>query len=204
MATHSSVLAWRIPGTGEPGGLPSMGSHRVGYDWSDLAGAAVPLSCTMCWKENLSCIESLWTCVRMSWPLVWRFWILSCWPVSNPPWVPHILRHCSLIVCLELGECSVLPFQGVLPVLGPLCFHWNLGISLSASLKKLLGFDRDCAQSLDQLETCWLFNHLECSSPCTWNVSPLTQVLKNSFRWCHDVVGGVKVWLDACGGNPGG
>ena len=37
MATHSSVLAWRIPGTGEPGKLPSMGSHRVGHDWSDLA-----------------------------------------------------------------------------------------------------------------------------------------------------------------------
>ena len=32
MATHSRVLAWRIPGTGEPGGLPSMGSHRVGHD----------------------------------------------------------------------------------------------------------------------------------------------------------------------------
>ena len=32
MATHSSVLAWRIPGTGEPGGLPSLGSHRVGHD----------------------------------------------------------------------------------------------------------------------------------------------------------------------------
>ena len=40
MATHSSVLAWRIPGMGEPGGLPSMGSHRVGHDWSDLAVAA--------------------------------------------------------------------------------------------------------------------------------------------------------------------
>ena len=40
MATHSSVLAWRIPGTTEPGGLPSMGSHRVGYNWSDLAAAA--------------------------------------------------------------------------------------------------------------------------------------------------------------------
>ena len=40
MATHSSVLAWRIPGTGDPGGLPSMGSHRVGHDWSDLAAAA--------------------------------------------------------------------------------------------------------------------------------------------------------------------
>ena len=40
MATHSSVLAWRIPGTGERGGLLSMGSHRVGHDWSDLAAAA--------------------------------------------------------------------------------------------------------------------------------------------------------------------
>ena len=40
MATHSSVLAWRIPGTGEPGGLLSVRSHRVGHDWSDLAAAA--------------------------------------------------------------------------------------------------------------------------------------------------------------------
>ena len=40
MATHSSVLAWRIPRTGEPGGLPSLGSYRVGHDWSDLAAAA--------------------------------------------------------------------------------------------------------------------------------------------------------------------
>ena len=40
MATHSSVLAWRIPETGEPGGLPSLGSHRVGHEWSDLAAAA--------------------------------------------------------------------------------------------------------------------------------------------------------------------
>ena len=39
MASHSSILAWRIPGTEEPGGLPSMGLHRVGHDWSDLAAA---------------------------------------------------------------------------------------------------------------------------------------------------------------------
>ena len=39
MATHSSVLTWRILGKGEPGGPPSMGSHRVGHDWSDLAVA---------------------------------------------------------------------------------------------------------------------------------------------------------------------
>ena len=40
MATHFSVLAWRIPGTGEPGGLPSMGSHRVGHDWSDSSSSS--------------------------------------------------------------------------------------------------------------------------------------------------------------------
>ena len=42
MATHSSVLAWRIPRTEEPGRLPSMGSHRVGHNWNDLAAAADP------------------------------------------------------------------------------------------------------------------------------------------------------------------
>ena len=40
MATHSSILAWRIPGMGQPVGLLSMGSHRVGHDWSNLAAAA--------------------------------------------------------------------------------------------------------------------------------------------------------------------
>ena len=44
MATHSSVLAWRIPGTEEPSGMPAMGSHRVGHDWSNLAAAAAASS----------------------------------------------------------------------------------------------------------------------------------------------------------------
>ena len=45
MSTHSSVLAWRIPGTAEPGGPPSLGLHRVRHNWSDLAAAAAcPLS----------------------------------------------------------------------------------------------------------------------------------------------------------------
>ena len=43
MATHSSVLAWRIPGMAEPGGLPTMGSHRVGHNWSDLAAPGLLL-----------------------------------------------------------------------------------------------------------------------------------------------------------------
>ena len=48
MATHSSVLAWRVPGTGQPGGLPSMGSHRVRHDWSDLATADQLLVFKLC------------------------------------------------------------------------------------------------------------------------------------------------------------
>ena len=46
MAPHSSILAWRIPGTMEPGGLPSMGSHRVRHNWSDLAAAAAAAEST--------------------------------------------------------------------------------------------------------------------------------------------------------------
>ena len=63
MATHSSVLAWRIPGTGEPGGLLSMGSHRVGHDWSDLAAAAC-----MGWES--------WTIKK---PEGWRLDALEIW-----------------------------------------------------------------------------------------------------------------------------
>ena len=61
MATHSSVLAWRIPGMGEPGGPLSMGLHRVGHDWSDLAAAgAFPL------YALISCLP------QCPWPTAWR------------------------------------------------------------------------------------------------------------------------------------
>ena len=56
MATHSSVLAWRIPGMAEPGGLPSMVSHRVGHEWSDLvAGRTTKL--LKIWFHNVSKFE---------------------------------------------------------------------------------------------------------------------------------------------------
>ena len=62
MATHSSVLAWRIPGTAEPGGLPSLGSHRVRHDWSNLvavaAAAAAGYICP-CWLKGCTTWE-LW------------------------------------------------------------------------------------------------------------------------------------------------
>ena len=58
MATHSSVLAWRIPGTGEPGRLPSVGSHRVGHDWSDLAAAYLYLGEGNGTPLQYSCLEN--------------------------------------------------------------------------------------------------------------------------------------------------
>ena len=69
MATHSSVLAWRIPGTGEPGGLPPMGSHRVGHDWSNLAAAAVQddpnteAEASFCWWRRL--LSSLYRAINL-------------------------------------------------------------------------------------------------------------------------------------------
>ena len=73
MATHSSVLAWKIPGTGEPGGLPSMGSHRVGHDWSNLAAASVSLV----------------------WP------VLSNSASENENWSSHLGKHCNYLVKLK-------------------------------------------------------------------------------------------------------
>ena len=66
MATCSSVLAWRIPGTGEPGGLPSLGLHRIRHDWSDLAAAAV-------------IIKPIWW---LPWPPVGFRW--CSWPPGLP------------------------------------------------------------------------------------------------------------------------
>ena len=52
MATHSSILAWRIPGTEEPGELLSMGTHRVGHNWSNLAAEAMAARCIRCRRAS--------------------------------------------------------------------------------------------------------------------------------------------------------
>ena len=82
MATHSSVLAWRIPGKGEPDGLPSIGSHRVGHDWSDLAAAAAALLqgifSTQGSNPSLLCL------------LNWQASFLSLAPPGKPWLIPHM------------------------------------------------------------------------------------------------------------------
>ena len=60
MATHSSVLAWRIPGTGEPGGLSSMGLHRVAHDWSDLAAGIKCSVVSQKLGKNTETISKIW------------------------------------------------------------------------------------------------------------------------------------------------
>ena len=59
MATHFSVLAWKVPGTGEPGGLPSMGSHIFGHDWSDLAVAAAEFRNPVFFHHNRTSLMKL-------------------------------------------------------------------------------------------------------------------------------------------------
>ena len=87
MATHSSTLAWRIPGTGEPGGLPSMGLHRVGHNWSDLAAA---LRNSVAW-----CLSLFWNFFQI-WFLLflvffWDFSYLYDRPFLHVPYISYIV-----------------------------------------------------------------------------------------------------------------
>ena len=85
LATHSSVLAWRIPGTGEPGGLPSMGSHRVRHDWSDLAAVAARIfSWRIPWTEELVKLQSRGSQrVRHDWVTNTHLLIAQCFTLSS-------------------------------------------------------------------------------------------------------------------------
>ena len=118
MATHSRVLAWRIPGTGEAGGLPSMGSHRVRHDWSDLAAAAA-VRFTWPWgfMKNSSLPLQLSVVMSPQLPrlLALEDWhTLSAWSGSHSPLtvkrLPH--PHCRDLAVTpawhrsNLGSCS--------------------------------------------------------------------------------------------------
>ena len=111
MATHSSVLAWRIPGTAGPGGLPSMGSHRVRHDWSDLAAAAAAADV---WRYSVGCSSSAPAMLRceasvQSPPLLLFFHKIQQWQNKHPqtslysdtfPFEGWIHRSgCNIFIC---------------------------------------------------------------------------------------------------------
>ena len=106
MATHSSVLARRIPGTGKPGGLPSMGLHRVGHDWSDLAAAALgtvdPFSFPLVWDFN-SLKKKIW----------WKgFFDTLPWSILN---ILSFLRKFSAVLT-EISFLHLRPFCHIFKV----------------------------------------------------------------------------------------
>ena len=99
MATHSSVLVWQIPGTGEPGGLPSMGSHKVGHDWSNLAAAvkAMVLPVVMYGCES-------WTINKTE----RKELMLLNWGVGEDSWVPWTARRSNQSILKEISPgCSL-------------------------------------------------------------------------------------------------
>ena len=102
MATNSSVLAWRIPGMGKPGGLLSMGSHRVGHHWSDLAAAAAVLDLIL-------------------FSHVWLLSLLSCHPMvcSLPGLSVHGRPQARISERVAMPPPGDLPDPGIKPTVSP-------------------------------------------------------------------------------------
>ena len=107
MATHSSVLAWRIPGTREPGGLPSMGSHRVRHNWSDLAAAArwAKWAKGYFWTWETPTFPHISLLLKPLSPNLLSFPAFLCLPMG-----PHCVISCHLAPApISLLICSYLP-----------------------------------------------------------------------------------------------
>ena len=119
MATHSRVLAWRIPETEEPGGLPSMGSHRVGHDWSDLAAAAadsILKSRDITLPAKVHLVKAMVFPVVMygceSWTIKkaehWRIEAFELWCWRRLFWVPRTARRSNQSILKEISpKCSL-------------------------------------------------------------------------------------------------
>ena len=149
MATHSSVLAWRIPGIGEPGGLPSMGSHRVRQDWSDLAAAAAggPFT-SMSWKCPFILEVIRWEKNNVMLEFAWfkgsEHWMKERW-------------HLSSITCRQKngqinGQSTVLPSEA-----GQWCFS------------VLISWDGGPVEGGLQRWSCWIrWNKLWAVSVLDW------------------------------------
>ena len=131
MATHSSVLAWRIPGMGEPGGLPSMRLHRVEHDWSDLAAASGAVQES--WVQSLGQEDPLEKEMAnhsniLAWKIPWmeepgRLQSMGSQNSDTTEWLQAILSYISLATLLSFDYSLVCLFIFLFLVL---CVFLNL------------------------------------------------------------------------------
>ena len=143
MAPHSSILAWRIPGMEEPGGLPSMGSHRVRHNWSDLAAAAadvfLELSCVLDDPADVSNLISGSSAFSKFSLNIWKFTVhilLKPGLENFEHYFANVWDECN---CAVFEHYLELPFFGI-------------------------GMKTDLFQSCSH---CWVFQifwHIECST----------------------------------------
>ena len=132
MAAHSSTFAWEIPWMEEPGGLWSMGWHRVRHDWSDLAAAAansfIAIACNIAWSQKVWCLLLCYSFSRLLWIfriifrsikfwilfflLLWKvplaFWYGLHWNYGLPRWLSGKESACQF-------RCGSDPYVGKIP-----------------------------------------------------------------------------------------
>ena len=139
MATHSSSLAWRIPGTGEPGGLPSMGLHRVRHDWSDLASWLWSVS-----VQSFNCVwlfVTPWTAAHQAslsitnWSLLRLLSIESVMPSNH-----FILCHPLVLLPFIFPSIRVFSNESVLCIRWPKYWSFSFSISPSSEYSGLIFF----------------------------------------------------------------
>ena len=110
MATDSSILARRIPGTGTPGGLPSMGSYRVGHDWSDLAAVAVKIQDVVQVNYFLKYFLTFYK-VRYFFLFCLWFCMLVFWGMNNSRLEAQVIDNTNLVgvmdSCMHQEFCFV-------------------------------------------------------------------------------------------------
>ena len=154
MATHSSILAWKILWMEEPGGLPSMGSHRVGHNWSDLAAAAVYYGCDYYASsvQSLNCVclfVTPWTAAcQASWSFTVSQSLLKLMSIESVmPWNHLFFRHSLLLPPSVFPSIRVFSKESVLRIRRPK--YWSFSISPSNEHSGLISFRIDC---LDLLE----------------------------------------------------
>ena len=167
MATHSSVLAWRIPGTGEPGGLPSTGSHRVRHGWSNLAAAAdsiLHMYCIFFLHSSvigcLGCFHVLSSFQSLSHvPLFLTPWTAACqaslsitnsWSLPKLMSIELVMPSNHLILYLPLlllpsifPSIRVFPNESVFRIRWPKYWSFSFNISPSNEHPGLISFRMD-------------------------------------------------------------